>query len=132
MALPTGKLAEFVFNSVTFDADDCIQGFSLNDAINEIVYQCDSMDKGAVGTRAVMWNVSLGLAAADTSKLAALTPGTNASDFEAHPFGDTATYVEITSSDATINQANISGSANGIITVDCVFRLNQVTIQAAS
>ena len=126
-----GKLAEFTLNGVTFDADDCLQGWNLNDAINEIVYQCNSYDKGAVGTRSVTFAGSLALDAADTAKLAALTPGATAADFEAHPAGDTATYVEVTSSDSLCVSANQSTAPSSIYTVDFSIRLNQVTIGAA-
>ncbi len=127
----SGKLAEFVFNAVTFDADDCLQSWNLNDAVNEIVYQCNSMDKGAAGTRSVTFSGSVALAAADTAKVAALTPGANAADFEAHPAGDTATYVEVTSSDATCITANMSTAPNSVLIIDFSIRLNQVTIGAA-
>ena len=132
MAKATGKNASFVFNSTTLNADDCLQSGGIDDAVNEVVYQCDGMDKAAAGTRSAMFNVSLVLAETDVTKITALAPGTNASDFEAHPFGDTATYVEVTSSDATVIRANKSWSANGVVTMDVSIRLNQITIQAAS
>ena len=126
-----GKLAAFTFNSVTFNADDCIQGWNLNDAINEIVYQCNSYDKGAVGTRSVTFAGSLALDATDTAKVAALTPGVTVADFEAHPAGDTATYVEVTSTSAMCVSANQSTAPNSIYTIDFTIRLNDVTIGAA-
>lgn len=127
----SGKLASFTFNSVTFDETDCLQGWNLNDAINEIVYQCNSYDKGVAGTRTVTFSGSMALDATDTAKLAALTPGATASDFEAHPAGDTATYVEITSTDALCVSANQTTAPNAIYTIDFTIRLNDVTIGAA-
>jgi hypothetical protein len=128
----SGKLASFTFNSVTFDETDCLQGWNLNDAINEIVYQCDSMDKGVAGTRTVTFSGSMALSATDTAKLAALTPGATAADFEAHPSGDTATYIEVSSTDSLCVSANLSTAANSVHTVDFSIRLNDVTIGAAT
>lgn len=127
----TGKLARFIFNGVTFDEGDCLQGWNLNDAINEVVYQCDSYDKGVAGTRTVTFSGSMALDATDTAKLAALTPGATAADFVAYPAGTTATYVKVTSSDALCVSANQSTAPNAIYTVDFSIRLNAVVIGAA-
>ena len=126
----SGKLASFTFNGVTFNADDCLQGWNLNDAVNEIVYQCNSYDKGVAGTRSITFAGSLALAAADTAKLAALTPGASAADFEAHPAGDTATYVQVSSGEALCVSTNQTTAPNAIYTVDFSIRLNDITIAA--
>lgn len=127
----TGKLASFTLGAVTYDETDCLQGWNLNDAINEVVYQCNSMDKGVAGTRTVTFSGSMALAATDTVKLAALTPGTVAA-FEAHPAGDTATYVEVVSTSALVVSANLSTAPNAIFAVDFTIRLNDITIGAAA
>ena len=127
----TGKLASFSFAATLYDADDCLQSWALNDAINEVVYQCNSMDKGAAGTRSVTFAVSLALAADDITKVSALAPGT-IGVFEAHPGGDTTGYIEIESTAALITQRNLSAPINGIIAADIQIRLNDVTIQAAT
>ena len=132
MANETGKDAAFTFNSQTYGLTDCLQSGGIDHAVNEVVFQCNGMDKGAAGTTSATFNVSLVLDQTDITKINALLPGTNASDFEAHPFGDTATYVEVTSSDATLISAPMSWSANGMVTMDVTIRLNQITIQAAS
>jgi len=127
----TGKLARFVFNGVTFDEGDCLQGWNLNDAINEVVYQCNSFDQGAAGTRTVTFSGSMALDATDTAKLAALTPGATAIDFVAYPAGTTATYVKVTSASSLCVSANLTTAANAIFAVDFSIRLNAVTIGAA-
>jgi hypothetical protein len=127
----SGKLAEFTFASTVYDADDCLQSWDINDAIQDVVYQCNSLDKHAVGTRAISFAVSLALSAADTTKVSALAPGSTGA-FEAHPAGDTATYIEITSTKGTVTQRNIAAPINGIIQADVVIALDDVTYQAAS
>jgi hypothetical protein len=127
----TGKLARFVFNGVTFDDGDCLQGWNLNDAINEVVYQCNSFDQGVAGTRTVTFSGSMALDATDTAKLAALTPGATAADFVAYPAGTTATYVKVTSASALCVTANLTTGPNAIFAVDFSIRLNAVTIGAA-
>jgi hypothetical protein len=126
-----GKLASFKLGSTVYDADDCLQSWDLNDAINDIVYQCNSYDKHAVGTRAITFDVTLALAATDTAKIAALAPGTTGG-FEAHPGGDTATRIEITSTKGTVISRNLSAPSNGIISTDISIALDDVTFQAAS
>ena len=127
----TGKLASFSFAATVYDEDDCVSGWSLNDSINEIIYVCGGQDQAAAGTRSTMFNVSLGLAATDTAKVIALYPGATGA-FEAHPAGDTDTYIEVTATDALITVANKSAPSNGIITLDLTIRLNDVTLGAAT
>ena len=127
----TGKNAAFTFNSVVYDADDCVQSWTLNDSINEVVYQCGGYDKGAAGTRSATFSTSLALSQTDTTKHQALYPGATGA-FEAHPAGDTATYIEITSTSALITSANTSAPVNGIITIDLTIRLNDITLATAT
>lgn len=127
----TGKNASFSFGGQVYDEDDCLQSGGLNDSINEVIYQCGGMDKAAPGTRSVTFTVSMALAADDTAKIAALTPGTT-STFEAHPAGDEVGYQEVTATDALVTAFNRSWSANGIITGDVTIRLNDVTLGAAT
>lgn len=127
----TGKDASFSFAGTVYDETDCLSGFSLNDAINEVVYQCGGVDKGAAGTRTATFNASLALAIDDETKVSAFTPGT-ADTFEAHPGGDTANNIEIVATEALVVQANISAPVNGIISLDLQLRLNDITIGAAT
>lgn len=128
----SGKLASFKVGSTVYDSDDCVSGWAINDMVNEIVHQCGGYDQAVGGTRSVTFTASLGLSATDTAKISALAPGAAVTTFEAHPAGDTATYIEITSTDGLIVSRNISAPANGIITLDVTIRLNNVTFGAAS
>lgn len=127
----SGKLASFSLAGTVYDADDCLQDSGLDDAIQDVVYQCNSYDKHAVGTRSVMFNVTLALAATDTTKISALAPGSSGA-FEYHPGGDTATYIEVTSTKGTVISRNVSSPVNGIISADVSIALDDVTFQAAS
>ncbi len=131
MPLPTGKNASFSFGGTVYDADDCVSNWTLNDAINEVIYQCGGYDKGAAGTRSATFSVTLALAAADTTKVGALVPGGTGA-FEAHPAGDTATYQEITATEALVTQATRSAPQNGVITMDLSIRLNDITLGTAT
>jgi hypothetical protein len=95
------------------------------------VYQCGGYDKGAAGTRSITFAVSLALSVTDVMKINALYPGATGT-FEAHPGGDTPTYIEVVSTSALITQANKPMPVNGILSIDLVIRLNDVTFQAAS
>ena len=127
-----GNSAAFTFNSVTFGVTDCLQSTGITDAINEVIYQCNGMEQGKAGTRTATFTVSLFLSKTDTAKLAAVAPGTTAADFEYHPAGDTATYIEVTSSDAYVVSAPFNAAVNSMITLDVTIRLNQITIGAAA
>lgn len=127
----TGKNASFKLGSTTYGTSDCLQSWAINDAINEVVYQCQGYDKAAAGSRSVTFAVSLALSVTDTTKVSALAPGTTGA-FEAHPGGDTDSYIEIISTSALVTQRNLSAPVNGIITADVQIRLNDVTFQAAS
>ena len=87
----SGKNASFSFAGVLYDADDCLQGWDLNDAIQDVVYQCNGYDKHAVGNRGISFRATIALAASDTTKVTAFAPGTTGI-FEAHPAGDTKNY----------------------------------------
>jgi hypothetical protein len=127
----SGKNASFKFSTVTFDADDCLQGWDLNSAINDIVYQCNGDDKHLPGTKAVTFRVSLALAKTDTTKVTYLTPGSTGA-FEAHPGGDSSGYIEIEVARAQVNSANISAPMNGVITADIEFGLDDIDLGAAT
>lgn len=127
----TGLLASFKFDNEVYDEDDCLSGWSLADQIQEVIYQCGGMEKGAAGPRSAVFNVALGLAADDTAKVSALYPGATGA-FEAHPAGDTPSYIEVTATDALVRVANKSAPANGIITLDLQIRLNDITLGTAT
>lgn len=127
----SGKNASFTFATVVYDADDCLQGWDLNSAINDIVYQCNGYDKHLPGTKAISFRVSLALAKTETTKVTALAPGTTGA-FEAQPAGNTAGYIEIQASRAQVNSANISTSPNGVILIDAEFGLDDITYTTAT
>lgn len=126
-----GKLASFSFGGTLYDADDCLQGWDLNHSINEIVYQCNSLDQAAAGTESAVFSVTLALAASDTTKVSALKPGTTGA-FEAHPAGDTSGYQEITATDALVTQSNRSTAPNSIIAMAVTIRLQDITLATAT
>jgi len=126
-----GKNASFKFGAVTYDADDCLQGWDINDAIQDIVYQCNGYDKHAAGTRAITFRASLALAKTDTTKVTAFAPGTTGA-FEAHPGGDTAGYIEITATKATVISAPLSSGPNNVIAIDVELALDDVTYTTAA
>ena len=121
----SGKNAAFTFATIVYDVDDCLQGWDLNSAINDVVYQCGGYDRHLVGAKSVTFRASLALAATDTTKVTALAPGTTGA-FECHPAGDTATYIEIEVSRAQVNSANMSAPINGIIAIDVEFGLDDI------
>lgn len=125
-----GKNASFQFAGTTYNADDCLQGWDLNSAINDIVYQCNGYDKHAVGTKVISFRTSLALPA-DTTIWIDLAPGTTGA-FEAHPAGDTATYIEITASRGTVISAPMTAPINGIIAIDVEIALDDVTYTTAA
>lgn len=127
----SGKLASFTFATVVYDADDCLQGWDMSDAINDIVYQCNSYDKHTAGTRGVSFRASLALAKTDTTKVTAFAPGTTGA-FEAHPAGDTAGNIEITATKGTVISAPISSGPNNVIAIDVEIALDDVTYTTAS
>ncbi|MFW6069653.1 MAG: hypothetical protein ACOC9X_01295 [bacterium] len=127
----TGKKASFSFDETVYDQDDCLSGWNLADQINEVVYQCGGMDRGAAGTRSAVFSISLALAADDTDKVSALEPG-NEGAFEAHPGGDEAGNIEVIATDALVTVANKSAPVNGMITMDVTIRLNDVDLGAAT
>lgn len=127
----SGRLAAFKFGSTTYNADDCLQSWDIADAIQDVVYQCNSYDKHARGTQNVSFSVSLALAKTDVTKVTALAPGTTGA-FEAHPGGDAASNIEITATRGIVIQRNVTAPINGIIQADVVIALDDVTWTTAT
>jgi hypothetical protein len=128
----TGLNASVKINGTTYTSSDCIQSNAINDAINKVVYQCGGYDRAAVGTRVVTFTFSLALAKTDVTKLNDLAPGTVITSFEAHPGGDTDSYIEIVSTSGIIESRPGTWSPNGMIAIDVTCHLNNITFQAAS
>ena len=127
----SGKLASFTFAGTVYSTASCLQSWNFNDAINDVVYQCDGYDKHAIGTRALSFRVSLGLAATATTTVIALAPGTTGA-WLAHPAGDVTGNIELSSTRAQIISAPMSTSANGIILLDVEFGLDDITKTTAA
>lgn len=128
----TGVNATVKINSTTYSTSDCLQSHAINDAINKVVFQCGGYDQAAAGSRVVTFTFSLVLSKTDVTKITALTPGTLITAFEAHPGGDTDSYIEIVSTSGLIESRNGTWSPNGMITIDVTCHLNNITFQAAS
>lgn len=127
----TGINESFKFGATVYDADDCLQSGAISDAIQEVLIQCGGFNIAGEGPRDVSFTVSLGLAATDVTKINALEPGTNGA-FEAHPAGDTPTFIEIVAASSKVISRNINWAVAAFITMDVTIRLNDVTYQAAS
>lgn len=127
----TGVNAAFSFGGQVYDQDDCLSGWSLNDQIQEVVYQCGGMERGAPGVRQATFNISLAIAKDDTDKWTNLVPGATGV-WEGHPAGDTPGYVEATSTDALIRVANKTTDSNAMIMIDLQIRLNDITLGTAT
>lgn len=127
----TGLNASFSFDGTVYDQDDCLSGWNLNDQIQEVIYQCSGMEKGAAGPRSAVFNISLALDADDVTKLTTLYPGATGA-FEAHPAGDTNGYMEVTATDSLVRVANKSAPNNGIVTLDLQIRLQDITLGTAT
>lgn len=127
-----GNKASFMFNGVTYSTADCISAWDFGNSITDIVYQCDGADKHLGGTEAVDFRVTLGLDSTDTTYISAFNPGTSSTQFEAHPGGDTATYIELSSTKALVISRNITAPMNGIIAMDIVIALDNITTTSAT
>lgn len=127
-----GNLASFGWEGVTYSTNDCLSAWDFADSINDIVYQCNGYDKHLGGTRALEFRFSIGLDADDTTKISPFVPGTESTQFEAHPGGSTTNYIEITSTKAVVLSRDITAPMNGIIGMSVVIALdNAVTTVAA-
>ena len=128
----SGKRASFTFPAGTsYTTAACLQSWDFNNAINDIVYQCNGYDKHLPGTQSATFRVTLALSAVNTTTVIALAPGTTGV-FVAHPAGDVTSYIEISATRAQVNTANISAPVNGVITMDLEIALDDVTLTTAS
>lgn len=123
----SGISQSVTFNGATYDADDCLQSSSLNRSVNAGMYQCGGVMKTALGAKSYVFNMSLALAASDTTKVAALQEGDNATDFKYFPAGVTSGNMKVTSTKAWLVAANYSSPVNGVLTVDVTINLDALT-----
>ena len=127
----SGKKAAFTFAGTSYTTASCLQSWDFNNAINDIVYQCNGYDKHLPGTNAATFRVSLALAAVATTTVIAFAPGTTGV-FLAHPAGDVTGNIEISATRAQVNSANISAPMNGVIMIDIEIALDDVTLTTAA
>ncbi len=128
----SGLSQQFIFNSQTYNADDCIQSSSLNRSVNAGMYQCGGSMKTALGAKTYVFNASLALAATDTTKVGALQEGDNGTDFAYWPAGVATGNIKMTSTKAWVASANYSAPVNGVITVDLTINLDALTDTTSS
>ncbi len=127
----SGKKASFTFAGTTYTTASCLQSWDFNQAVNDIVYQCNGYDKHLAGTKTASFRVSLALAATATTTVIAFTPGTTGA-FLAHPAGDVTGNIEISATRAQVNSAPISAGPNGVIMLDLEIALDDVTLTTAA
>lgn len=123
-------------NATTFDSDDCVQDAQLTINGIEATYFCSGNEVGAISGASIMLTFSLVLALADTAKVAVLDAVLDkpqaAVTMEYHPGGDTATYIEATTTAGLVKDVVFGSPANGLITADVTCRWNNLTLGAAS
>jgi hypothetical protein len=121
-----GKRASFLWTTVTFTSESCIQGFDFNSSLNDIVYQCNGYDKHASGTRVCSFRTSLALNSTDVFTVGLFTPGTTGA-WAGYPAGYTTDYIGFTATRGTVISAPISAAPNGILQIDVEIALDDVT-----
>jgi hypothetical protein len=126
----SGKNSSFIFAGQTYDSDDCLQGWDLNQAVADATYLCDGYEKHAGGAKTISFTVSMALAATDSTKLSYLVPGTTGT-FTAYPAGLTTNYIEVTSTKATIITSNVTAPINGFIAADVTIGVDDLTVGKA-
>lgn len=132
MAVTSGKNASLTINSTTLGSSDCLQSTGIADAINEVIYQCGGYDQAVAGTATITASFSAVLSATDTTKLAALAPGTAITTFKYFPFGTTSGYIKYTATAGVITAAPLSTAPNSVGTLDVTVRLNNITRAAST
>ena len=133
-----GKKAspEVTIGATVFDSDDCVQDARLSVNGEEYTYYCSGVTAREVGNPQITLTFTVALEVTDTAKVAVLdavndTPQT-AVAMEFHPGGDTATYIEGTTTAGYITSLDLSAPQNGIITADVTCAWNNLTLGAAS
>lgn len=119
------------FGATTYGTADCIQVATFTNGAEDLTYRCSGYIKHASGDGTVMLDFSIVIEATDTAKIAALAPGTTGIS-EYHPFGDTATYIEHTTTNATVMKADHSDSAGKLVTLDITLAWDDCTSGAAA
>lgn len=105
-----------------------ITGISFDDAAADIVSVVvgDAVDTHYAGTRNFTGSVNCELAAASATTINNFAPGTTGA-VVINLFGNTSTYLTITSTDGVMLSINESGNVNGIAAFTLNFALNDAT-----
>ena len=127
----SGMLAAFTFGGMTWDADNCVQTTGVNTSLNTAQYQCSGIMKNVVGAKSFSFNYSIAVPVANDSELTALDVAST-SAFTYYPFGNTATYIKLSSTRAVSTAMNVSAPVNGVVTVSGTLVLDDLTIGAAT
>lgn len=111
-----------------------VTGITFDDQAADVISRVvgDTVDTHYAGTANVTGSVNCELAAASATVVGTNFPRGKTGAVEIHLFGDTATYLEITSTDGVILGINSGGTVNGITAFTINFALNDVTYAAAS
>jgi hypothetical protein len=120
---------EIVFNTVTFDEDDCVQNSQLSLTAVVSTYMCDGFMKVVTGPTSGVLTATIAIAADDTAKMTALTTGAT-STLSYWPAGNTATHIAVTSTNATVTAISSPADVASFLSYDVTFHLDNVTIAA--
>jgi len=126
-----GNNAEITFGGTTYGLTDCLQGVTLNMNGNPITFNCNGTLKSIPGISSYTLTASLAISQTDTDKVTALREGT-AGTLEYHPAGDTATYIEYTSTNATVASLVQNGGSGNLLSLDVTWNLDDLTDGAAT
>lgn len=133
MAAPdTGKNMVVDFGGTHYD--DCLVSGDIADAATLVTSECGTSGvvQGATTFRNITGTFNWTILQTDVTMINAFDPGTEVTTFELHPGGDTATYIEITSTDLVIVSRNLSFPKNGLLAMTVTCHFNNLTVGTAA
>lgn len=131
----TGANQKLVFNAITYGTGgSCLGGVEYSDTADSYLAKCAAggYANHVVGLRTVTATVNVVLDDVDHAVLNAAEPGDSAADYEHHPAGDTATFIEISASLATVLSRTYSVPVEGLTALTFVLGLDSFTAGAAT
>lgn len=131
----TGALQKLVFNGITYGTGgSCIGGVEYSDAADAYLTKCagGSYAGHVTGLRTVTATVNAVLDDVDHAVLNATEPGDTGADYEHHPAGDTATFIEISTTKATVLNRTFSVPVEGLLALTFTVGLDDFTADAAT
>ncbi len=127
---------ELTISGLTFSQDPtddgCLQSVTYADTADELEYLCNSRHIKLPGSATAAATVSVAIAATDVATLTALQSTAVLADFAYYPFGNTATYIKITSDSASVFGFSMSEAVNSIVMVDFNIAVNNPVEAAAT